>query len=215
LSSVSPTSENSDSAGAGGGSAAGRRAATTRKYIGTGTLAGIDARRVARQRLGVGAAAFAPQRRPEPHALRVPRDRRERDAQQALELGAVVLVAVVGIHVAARFGVFGTVGRREHQHAVVGQHARELGEHARLVGRVEVLDRLERDDDVDAGVGQRQLGGRALHERQVADRPVGLARMRDRRTVDVDAGHLARDGREQRAAVASPHAASSTRFPAA
>jgi hypothetical protein len=162
----------------------------------------LDARGIAHERLGAVAAAFVPHRRAEPDALRVPGDRRERDAQQPLELGAVVLVAVERIHVAARFRVLGPVRRRQHQHAVGGQHARELREHARLVGRIEVLDRLERDDHVDAGVRQRQLGGRALHERQVADRPVGLARMRDRRLVDVDAGHLAGDGREQRAAVA-------------
>ena len=67
---------------------------------------------------------------------------------------------------------------------------------------VEVLDRLEGHDGVDAGVGQRQRSRGAFDEPQVRQRDHRIARMRDRRRIHVDAHDACRARRQQRAAVA-------------
>ncbi len=102
----------------------------------------------------------------------------------------------------ARLRVLDRIRRRQHQHAIGAEHARQLREHAGLVGGGQVLDRLERHGDVHAGVRERQRGGRALHEAEVRASGVGVARVRDRLGGNVHADHRRRDAGEQRAAVA-------------
>jgi hypothetical protein len=64
-----------------------------------------------------------------------------------------------------------------------------------------VLDRLERDDEVDAARSDRNRRDGRLGEREVSRR-IGRTRVRDRRAVDVHADDVDRHLREKRAAVA-------------
>ena len=145
---------------------------------------------------------LAPERRAEPDPLRVPGARGEAPVEQPREFVAIVLVAVERVHVAARFRVLGPVRRGQHDEPPGSEDARELLQHRRLVGRVEMLDRLERDDEVDAGVLERKRGRRSFDEAQAGHRGVGGARVRDGRRVDVDPDDLAGRAREKRGAVA-------------
>ncbi len=58
------------------------------------------------------------------------------------------------VDVIARVAIEPLVRRRHDQQACRRQHPRELREHRRLVGRVQMLDRLERNDGVERRVGQ-------------------------------------------------------------
>ena len=84
-----------------------------------------------------------------------------------------------------------------------GEHARELGDH-RAAGpraadaRSSRTTRRRRRSRPASG----SAAARALDEAQVRQRRVGGARMRDRRGIDVDAGHALPRRRQQRAAVA-------------
>jgi hypothetical protein len=65
-----------------------------------------------------------------------------------------------------------------------------------------VLARLERDDDVDAGVGQRQLRDRRRLEGQVVALAIRRRGPGNDLRIDVDADDGSRDGREQRRPIA-------------
>ncbi len=64
-----------------------------------------------------------------------------------------------------------------------------------------MLDRLERHDDVDASVRQRQRGSAAFVEAHVGKRGVAFARMRHRSDIDVDPGYCGGNLCQQCAAV--------------
>ena len=81
-------------------------------------------------------------------------------AQQRGEPVAIQLVAMELVDVTARVAVEPLVRRRNDQQARRLQHPRELGEHPRLVGGIQMLDRLERHDDVERRIGKRQPGAR-------------------------------------------------------
>ena len=94
---------------------------------------------------------LGPQRRVRDDPLRVPPLRRKPGRQQRLQLVARQLLDVEFVLERLLAGIDGLVRRRDDEHAAGGEHAPEFGEHRRLFGKV--LDRLERDDEVDAGVG--------------------------------------------------------------
>ena len=146
-----------------------------------------------------GGGTLRPQRRLGDHTLRVPRLPREHRRQQRRQLGTVELAHVVVVLDPAALVVDRAVRRRDDERARRRQHAAELGEHCLLRG--EVLDRLERHDEVHARVRQRQRGDRRRRELEVGAR-VAFARVRDRLRGHVDAGHVRRVLREQVAAVA-------------
>ena len=184
-----------------GGSGSTRDAATTTKYIGAGadaslTFAAIpteprSARLALRSILpsrdsGAGRTSGVP----------------ESGRRDARKLVAVELAKMIGIGVRARVAVLGAIRRREDQHAVGYEHARELVEHLQLLFRVHVLDGFERHDHVDAGVAQRKPGHRRRQEREVIALAVRERRRGDDRSVDVDADDRLRGHGEQRRTVA-------------
>ena len=71
-----------------------------------------------------------------------------------------------------------------------------------VVLRLDVLERLERQHEVEALVAELQPGRVALAETRVRQQPVSQARMADRFGADVDAGHRSGDWRDDRRAVA-------------
>ena len=106
------------------------------------------------------------------------------------------------VRVVARLRILDAVGRGQDHDPARREHARELGDHPRLVFALEMLDRLERDDRVQACVGKRKRRRGPFDEPQVRDIRVDRSRMVDRRAVDIDADDLARDSGKERAAVA-------------
>jgi hypothetical protein len=100
---------------------------------------------------------------------------------------------------AAALVVNGAIRRRNDQDAVRREHAAKFREHLLLLAQV--LDGLERHDEIDARGGQRQLGHRADGEPQIGLR-VALLRMGDGVRGDVHTCHRGRVMREQIAAVA-------------
>jgi len=78
-------------------------------------------------------------------------------------------------------------------------HAREAREHFRLL--LDVLERLEADDDVEARIGEIERGRIGFLVAQVRPRAVALACVRDRRIVEIDADDFERAVGEQRRSV--------------
>ena len=73
----------------------------------------------------------------------IPVLRRKTRAEQARQIVAIQLLQMKRIDVSARVAVKAFVGRRNHQYAVGREHAREFGQHFRLLRGLEMLDRFE------------------------------------------------------------------------
>src|SRR5438105_620081 len=93
------------------------------------------------------------------HALAVPCPLRESRAQHALELVARELAYVIVVVAAALTRVYVLVGRGDEERTRRGKHAPELVEHGFLCRQM--LDRLEGNDEIEAGVGEGQRGAGA------------------------------------------------------
>ena len=142
-----------------------------------------------------------PDRRLEQQLVREQAHRAEVPAEQRLELGAIQLAHVVLVAVSARVGIGLLVRRGKQQHAARRQQAREA-RHQCLVG-LDVLEGLERNDEVERGVGQHmQRGCVGLLVAQVRSPGVARAGMRHRRVGDVHAQHAGGDVGQQRGTVA-------------
>ena len=131
----------------------------------------------------------------------MPALRGEKRVDEARELVAIELVDVKRIDVVRASVYSGRLGDDRTSTPSGRSTPRELGQHPRLIGRLQVLDRLERHDDVDTCVGQRQLGGRAFDEFDIGVPGVRRARVCKRPCVDVDAGHVNGGVGEQRTAI--------------
>ena len=83
----------------------------------------------------------------------MPALRRKALCEQTAEIVAVQLPLVVRVDVVPRIAVKAPVGRGHQQQPFGREHACELGQHRELVLGGQVLDRLERYDDVDRGAG--------------------------------------------------------------
>ena len=120
---------------------------------------------------------------------------REEAPRQVLELVTRQLSQVVRVRLRAGRGVDLAVRRADDQPAARTQDAARAVEESLVVG--EMLERLERDQKIHRGIGERDIGGAAPAEIQiVAD--IGAARMRDRFLVQIDPDHRACDLRQQR-----------------
>ena len=82
------------------------------------------------------------------HTLRIPGLLRKTVVEQCLQLVAIELSNVKRIRNVAAFIVHRPVRRRYDEYAVCRQYTAEFGEHFTL--RSQMLDRLERYDDIDA-----------------------------------------------------------------
>ena len=100
-----------------------------------------------------GEAALADDGRADHRALRRQRDVAEPRAQHGLEFRPVELAHMEGVGRRARPGIDVAVRRADDQQPARAQHPPALVEEAVLA--VEMLQRLEGDDDVDGGVRQR------------------------------------------------------------
>ncbi len=103
---------------------------------------------------------------------------------------------------AAPVRVLDLVGAGKNDEPVRPQHAPHLVEKSLLRG--DVLDRLERNHDVEAGIGEGQCRAVGLPELEIGDGGVGTARMFDRCGGNVRADHLGRMASEELAAIARP-----------
>ncbi len=150
--------------------------------------------------LAARGALFRPNDREESRALAVPREVREARGEQRGEFVAVELANVECIRHAALVGVLDLVRARQDDEAARPQHAADFVEKRFL--RRDVLDRLERHDRIEAGIGKRQPRAVGLAEFEIGDRGIMRARMCEGGRRDVGAGDVSRGAREERAAIA-------------
>src|SRR5439155_13943810 len=109
---------------------------------------------------------------------------------------------VIRVDVVARVAVQAPVGRGHQQQPVGCEHTRELDQHRQLVCGDQVLDRLERYDDVERGAGQGQAGARGGDEAYLLPVTVRGTRAIDGRDVDIDADHVRGNRSQQARAIA-------------
>ena len=113
---------------------------------------------------------------------------RKRPLEQRGELFVGQLMPMERVDLTGGVAVEPAIGRGDDQHAVVGQHARHLGEHPPLL--VHVLDHLERNDGPERAVLELGEIERVAHlERRPRPAPVQLGVL-DGARVDVDADDL-------------------------
>src|ERR1700682_3725181 len=105
------------------------------------------------------------------------------------------------VDVSACVAVQALVGRRYDQQSVGLEHTRKLGEHLRLVGRVEMLDGLKRYDGIHRSVRQRQRRTGAGEEADAIALPVSFAGVGDGGSIDVDADNAGRHVAKECAAI--------------
>ena len=148
---------------------------------------------------GVRIRVGGPEGRMRDDALAIPALLSKEGCEQRRELVARQFPHVEVVGVLPALGIDWPVGGRDHQHAGGGQDAPELREHLLLL--LQMLDGLERDDEVDAGIGERQGRAGTLDVAEVG-RDVAGARVRDRVGGDVDPHDLARAAGEDVAAIA-------------
>lgn len=120
----------------------------------------------------------------------------EVDAEERLEVAAAVLDEVVGVRGRLRGDVDSR--RRKDEHAVVAQDTCHVREECASVGQV--LERLERADDVEAAVAEAQRL-EIVHEELHVRPGVSRACIGDRVLAEVDSDHLSGLGGEERTAV--------------
>ena len=124
---------------------------------------------------------------------------REARGDEATEFVAIQLADVELVHVVARIGVFSLVRTRQYRETLRTQHPPHFVEERGLGS--DVLDRFERDDDVERRVGERQRRAVGFAKLEVALSGVARAGVRDRGRRDVGPDHACRAAREERAAV--------------
>src|SRR2546423_2045916 len=105
------------------------------------------------------------------------------------------------VDVFPRVAVQVLVGRRDDQQSFGLEHACKLGNHLRLVGRVEVLDGLERYNSIHRSVRQGQRRTGADDEADAITLPVALAGMGNGGGGDVDRDDALRHGSKECAAI--------------
>ncbi len=116
-----------------------------------------------------------------------------------MEARKIELAQVMRVRVRQALLVFGLVRRRDDEKAAGLEDPLDLPQEAVRV--LEMLDRLERHHDVEAGVVRRNPLRIALQEGQVVAVAVAGPGLGDRRGVDVDAGDVTRHGCEVHRAV--------------
>ena len=104
------------------------------------------------------------------------------------------------IDLAAQIGIGALVRRGDQQHAIGRQQPREAVEHAFLL--LHMFQRLEADDQIEAGIVERIQRSRVAAFKAQVDRDVARACVRDCCIGNIHADHVQRDLRQQRAAVA-------------
>ena len=125
---------------------------------------------------------------------------RKMPAEQLEQLFAIQLAHMELVAETGDLAVGAFVGRGDQEQAVLAQYAGEAGHQPVL--RFEVLEGLERDHDIEAGVIEAQRRGVAGLEMQLVPVPVTLARVCDRGFGNVEAKDFGGNAGKQIGAVA-------------
>ena len=88
-------------------------------------------------------------------------------SEQPGQLVAVKLPNVELVTRLARVGVFGSIWRRQDHEAFGFEHAVEFFKHSNLGFAIDVLDRLERHDQIERSIRERQRRAGRLDEAEV------------------------------------------------
>src|ERR1022692_1921291 len=105
------------------------------------------------------------------------------------------------VDVSALVAIQALVRRRYDQQSVGCEYAGKFREHLRLVDGIQMLDGLERHNDVDRRIRQRQRGTGTAKKADTALFAVPFAGVRNGGCVDIDPDDAARNGSEERAAI--------------